>query len=131
MPYKSIEDRRAASRRHYAANRRKVIDRAADFNRAQRRVIRSLIVSLKESTPCTDCGLHYPYYVMQFDHVRGEKSFEVGASTRAGLSVASVQAEIAKCEIVCANCHAERTHQRGQYLPRILNAGASLQDALF
>lgn len=59
--------------------------------------------------PCADCGRKYPGYVMQFDHIR-DKKFCVACY--GGKSVKTVLAEIAKCEVVCANCHAERTHQK-------------------
>ncbi|OZE35613.1 hypothetical protein CH259_16425 [Rhodococcus sp. 05-2254-4] len=56
--------------------------------------------------------MQYPYYVMQFDHL-GDKHFNIGqmgpTSGRARLV-----AEIAKCEVVCANCHAERTFRRSR-----------------
>lgn len=63
---------------------------------------------------CADCGVQYPYYVMEFDHLDADaKHFNVSAGvTRA--SHERLLAEIAKCEVVCANCHAERTHQRKQ-----------------
>ena len=67
-------------------------------------------VRIAKDVPCADCGRRYSYYVMQFDHVRGEKIFNIGASTAAGYH--KILAEIAKCEVVCANCHAERGHQR-------------------
>lgn len=63
--------------------------------------------------PCTDCGIQYPYYVMHFDHVRGEKKFNIGAAR--DYNTEKLLAEIEKCEVVCANCHAERTYQRKQY----------------
>ena len=66
---------------------------------------------LKESTPCNDCQQHYPYYVMQFDHVRGEKIAAVGTFLSLG-DWKAAEEEIKKCEIVCSNCHAERTQQR-------------------
>ena len=31
------------------------------------------IRELKEKSPCRDCGKFFPYYVMDFDHVRGRK----------------------------------------------------------
>jgi hypothetical protein len=45
---------------------------------------------------------------MDFDHVRGQKvdGISVMMNTR---SLAAVQEEMAKCEIVCANCHRIRT----------------------
>lgn len=65
--------------------------------------------------PCTDCGVKYPPYVMDFDHVRGSKLANVGhmATSRSWYSLRAVEEEILKCDLVCANCHRERTHQRG------------------
>ncbi len=66
---------------------------------------------LKEKTPCADCKVHYPYYVMDFDHVRGQKQANVMELVPT-LSKKKINEEIAKCEIVCSNCHRERTHFR-------------------
>ena len=63
-----------------------------------------------KNVPCMDCGIKYPPYVMQFDHVRGQKLFNIGL--RIDANEVTWTTEIAKCDIVCANCHAERTHQR-------------------
>ena len=68
------------------------------------------IKSMK-ARPCMDCKVQYPAYVMQFDHVRGRKSFTIG-SAFSKKTMAEIRTEIAKCEVVCANCHAERTHVR-------------------
>ena len=74
------------------------------------KVVRDYVYAIKD-VPCTDCGIKYPPYVMQFDHVpgRGEKLFNIGAVGR-GKSRKILDEEIAKCEVVCANCHMERTH---------------------
>ncbi len=69
--------------------------------------------NLKEASPCTDCGSYYPYYVMDFDHVRGRKQKNVMELVPT-LSRKKIDEEIAKCEIVCSNCHRERTHFRKQ-----------------
>lgn len=72
----------------------------------------AVLRSLKDG-PCVDCGIRYPYYVMQFDHVKGVKKFDIG---RGGVNrrLEVLMEEIAKCELVCANCHAVRTHLRKQ-----------------
>ena len=66
---------------------------------------------LKTKTPCVDCGINYPYYVMDFDHVRGQKHANV-MELVSTLSKKKIDEEIAKCEIVCSNCHRIRTHVR-------------------
>lgn len=101
------EQNAAACRRWRSAN-------PDDARETKHRVIARNRAAVQEakSRPCTDCGISYPYYVMQFDHLdAGTKEFNVSAGvTRA--SHERLLAEIAKCEVVCANCHAERTHQR-------------------
>lgn len=73
--------------------------------------IRRLIKKAKDK-PCADCGNSYPYYVMDFDHVRGEKKFNLSVAARHYKSFQTLQEEIDKCEVVCANCHRERTFSR-------------------
>jgi len=61
-----------------------------------------------------DCGKRWHFCAMDFDHVRGKKLFEINdASCRA---LQKVKDEIAKCDVVCANCHRIRTYQSKQYL---------------
>jgi hypothetical protein len=51
---------------------------------------------------------------MDFDHREGEqKLFDVSAlNQHRWVSPATLRTEMAKCDLVCANCHRERTHQR-------------------
>lgn len=60
--------------------------------------------------PCMDCKNVFPPECMDFDHVRGKKLFNV--SKMVGRSLTTFYAEIAKCELVCANCHRTRTRRR-------------------
>jgi hypothetical protein len=57
---------------------------------------------------------------MDFDHREGEeKLFAVSAGgNKVRLSQSQLLAEIAKCDVVCANCHRERTHRRKQSWPK-------------
>lgn len=73
--------------------------------------LRSAITLLKDQ-PCADCGNIFPEVCMDFDHVRGEKLFNISTSSCAGFSYDRVMAEIAKCELVCANCHRIRIRNR-------------------
>lgn len=63
-------------------------------------------VRSQKTGPCADCGIVYPHYVMDFDH-RGDKRRIISNMTR--YSLESIKAEIAKCDLVCANCHRIRT----------------------
>ena len=77
----------------------------------QKAYLAQYIRDLKNTTPCMDCKLIYPYYVMDFDHVRGRKHANVMELIKS-LSKKKIDEEIAKCEIVCSNCHRIRTYMR-------------------
>jgi hypothetical protein len=70
------------------------------------------IRGLKTNRPCMDCGVVYPYYVLEFDHVRGMKKFPISNVSGGELSLRALRIEVAKCDLVCANCHRERTFSR-------------------
>lgn len=50
--------------------------------------------------------------MLDFDHVRGTKVEAVTAMAWNNATAERIEAEIAKCEVVCANCHRRRTHRR-------------------
>lgn len=77
----------------------------------ERRSKMGKIVNEKKSVPCMDCGKEYPAYVMDFDHVRGQKLFGIAARGRYYSEEILLQ-EIAKCDVVCSNCHRIRTAKR-------------------
>jgi hypothetical protein len=106
--YRDREDQRAAERRWYAANRATV---AAKKDRKRQR-LRELVREAKRR-PCTDCGESYPYYVMDLDHVGDDKAMIVSKLVNFGATQRLLD-EIAKCEVVCANCHRVRTWRRMQ-----------------
>jgi hypothetical protein len=62
--------------------------------------------------PCADCGERFPPCSMDFDHrdPKEKRSRVPALIGRAG--DARILAEIAKCDIVCANCHRTRTVER-------------------
>lgn len=47
---------------------------------------------------------------MDFDHL-SDKKYEINKLINS-CSMTKIKAEIAKCDIVCSNCHRERTFQR-------------------
>lgn len=54
----------------------------------------------------------YPHYVMQWDHLpQYEKTYVIAELARIHCKL-KIKKEIEKCELVCANCHAIRTHTR-------------------
>jgi hypothetical protein len=61
------------------------------------------------SVPCLDCGESFPSFVMEFDH-RDARMKRALVSHMAGrASDRRILQEVAKCDIVCSNCHRHRT----------------------
>jgi hypothetical protein len=96
---------RDKAREHYTANREYYLEKA---NRHRLKL--KTIIHEAKSRPCADCGSDYPYYVMDFDHREGKEFNLGGAHTRK--SIQAIIDEIEKCDVVCANCHRERTYNR-------------------
>jgi hypothetical protein len=82
--------------------------KARRYDRARTQRTRELIADAKAEV-CMDCNRRYPSYVMDFDHVRGVKKFSLGRAAQHHPSIAALLDEIAKCDVVCASCHRERT----------------------
>ena len=74
---------------------------------------RQELLAFKTQKGCLDCG-ERDWRVLQFDHVpeRGPKRYNLGASLRFEQMGPALREELAKCDIVCANCHSRRTWDR-------------------
>lgn len=114
MPYTDILKRRAAEKRYYYKNKQLYIDK----NKRRKKELAEFIISLKHM-PCKDCGILYPHYVMDFDHL-GECKKIASVSRMASehmYSKTKIVEEIKKCDLVCANCHRIRTYKRSKQCP--------------
>ncbi len=68
------------------------------------------VLGVLRRRPCADCGAADPL-VLEFDHV-AEKRSDVATLVRRGVRLPVLAEEIARCEVVCANCHRRRTARR-------------------
>lgn len=84
---------------------------AVQARRSDRRTINNAIVAAAKDRPCVDCGSRFPPEAMDFDHVGPAKRWNIGTA-KTYVSEAELRAEIAVCEVVCANCHRVRTAAR-------------------
>lgn len=84
----------------------------------ERADVKAFIRSTK-NRPCQDCGNRYPPEVMEYDHVpgRGEKLFALSNPPYLA-DVYMARREMAKCDLVCANCHRVRTTSRRGTRPK-------------
>jgi hypothetical protein len=77
------------------------------YNKQQ---IKKRLAEIKESAGCFDCGMSN-HIVLDFDHLR-DKKYNVSRMVHDGFSWKAIKREIEKCQVVCANCHRIRTHNR-------------------
>ena len=75
-------------------------DRVAEENRVR---VRQYLLT----HPCIDCGEPDPV-VLDFDH-RCDKFRDVSYLVASGCAWTTIEREIAKCDVRCANCHARKT----------------------
>ena len=67
--------------------------------------IKKWVDDYKTTRGCKNCGYKEQSCALDFDHRDGEvKLFNVAAAIHRG-SIKRVQEEVAKCDVLCANCH--------------------------
>lgn len=94
-------------------------------NRRQSRIY-DLYISKKG---CTDCGQVFPMECYDFDHTDGSTGAERNKTSASGgfksllnKSLKFIFKEMRKGDFVCKNCHALRSHSRGQFKAPATNA---------
>lgn len=97
------ECQRDYSNNHYRRNKGQYLQR----NQRRAESVVAKCVEYLRSHPCVDCGESDPV-VLDFDHVRGKKRFNVAYMIRT-YPWSAVLKEIAKCVVRCANCHRRKT----------------------
>ncbi len=109
--------RKAADSRKY---RKKYPKKIATANACRRKkgikdgtIIEGWVAKKYTGIPCLDCWNVFPFCVMDFDHRPEEvKEFNISRYSNQKASpkhIARVEKEIAKCDLICANCHRVRT----------------------
>ena len=91
-----------------------------EYMRKRARAQAQLLDELRD-VPCHDCGQRSAPYVMQFDHRDPATKTHFVSRMIGRASTARILAEVAKCDIVCANCHRQRSYTR-----RTLTASAGV-----
>ncbi|GIJ38483.1 hypothetical protein Vwe01_18080 [Micromonospora andamanensis] len=100
----------------YRARNKEKVKAYAENYRAERQ---ALINRLKLEAGCMDCGFNAHSAALHFDHPPGVEKYTRDVSRSGTLRavhnlwpVERILAEAAKCEVVCANCHAIRGAKR-------------------
>ena len=109
MPYKNYEQERACQRRAYQKNKQYYKDKS----RKRRKEICNFWHEYKKDLVCVRCGENPHPAAMHFHHRNPEeKVASVSTMIRAPVAHQKIIAEIAKCDPVCANCHAIIEYER-------------------
>lgn len=102
----------ASWRKWYAANGR----RKLSWQLRLRGEMRAWVFAMKGGLGCQTCGESHPA-CLQFHHRDpATKDFDIANAIANGWSKVRLQREIAKCDVLCANCHARlhaRSHRNG------------------
>ena len=99
-------DQRPYNTSYYRRNRQREIDRVMTRQRVTLEFLREL-----RNVPCMDCGERFEPHQMDFDHRDpATKLFQITDSEAMLMRRDRLLAEIAKCDVVCSNCHAARTY---------------------
>jgi len=99
MAYTKKSDQLACQRKHYRANAAAYVQRA----RARKNKVRAQLRAYRSTLKCSRCPESHPA-CLDFHHV-GEKTISIALAIGAGWSWKRILSEIAKCEVLCANCH--------------------------
>ena len=79
------------------------------IRQAKRDYDRREFINSFKNKPCVRCGVMYPPYVMDFHHRDpAEKAFNLSKARNKPID--KIIEEVAKCDILCANCHREVEH---------------------
>jgi len=108
MPHKNKADERVWRRRWWASlSLERKAEKQGKAN-ARATALRRYLDEIKIARGCVDCGFKAHPVALDFDHVHGEKARLVSFCK----SRESADAEIAKCEVRCANCHRIKSWER-------------------
>lgn len=73
-----------------------------------------------KASACVLCGISDPM-VLEFDHLF-DKVNDISAMLANYRSWESIEKEISKCQILCANCHKKKTHiEQNSYRARLMD----------
>ena len=105
---------RIYSRAHYQRNKGKHNYRRRENQREYRIRNRQFLADVLVKASCVDCGESDPI-VLEFDHIVGKKRYDISRMIYIGTSIASLEDELAKCVVRCANCHRRKTARSGYW----------------
>lgn len=99
------------SRDRYTNNTNGVLEMNKQSRQKSKSLAKQFVFEYLSQNPCVDCG-ERDIEVLTFDHIRGEKKWNIADIIQHGYSVETIAAEIAKTDVTCFNCHMRREQKR-------------------
>jgi 5-methylcytosine-specific restriction endonuclease McrA len=95
------------------------MDRVKGERAALKEQNRTRLLGYLREHPCVGCG-ETNLVVLEFDHLR-DKRWNIASMIVGGFPWSTIESEIAKCQILCANCHRIKTARERGYYDRKVN----------
>ena len=105
MPYKNKDNKQKHNREYNKQPKRKEQLRGYRIDNRQRKV--KWFREYKSTLECETCGEKEPCCLVFHHKDPSEKRYAVSMMAVQGYSIETIEAEIAKCTVLCANCHAK------------------------
>lgn len=122
MPYKDPEVRKRKhaeySRANYEKNKPEIIKRV----KLRKKLVHKRFLEYKLAQSCIECGESH-VATLDFHHVNPQKTDrKLHSLVRDGHLWGTIAAEIAKCVVLCANCHRKHHHNERHERKRLVKA---------
>ena len=103
-----------SSRKRYEANKTKSREYLNKRKHKTKTQTREYVKNYLLKNSCVICG-QSDIRCLEFDHINpSTKKYNVCKMITNGLSIESIKEEIAKCRVLCANCHAIHTSNQNK-----------------
>lgn len=110
MPYKNKEQQLEAQRNWYQKNKAAINAKHKQYRKENKTKLMQWFKEYKSTLCCMKCPENHPS-CLHFHHRNpDEKRFTISTALRLCVCMEELLVEIAKCDVLCANCHAKEHH---------------------
>lgn len=110
MPYKDPQKQKEAQHRHYLNNKKQYRQRAIQRRKDNKAYVQRYL----KKHQCQKCG-ETDILCLDFHHTNNNNKVKnISQLVRNGVSLTTLQIEIDKCIVLCANCHNDHHHNKNK-----------------
>ena len=95
------EKNKAACKAWYEQNK----DRKYQMQVRRDQEIQAYLDEIRRASGCLRCGEPDPVCLIFHHRPGAKKKFDLSCARNGAFGIEAIKAEIAKCEVICANCH--------------------------